>query len=196
MLACRDNQLHHVSRQWYQHLDHGGRQQTGEDGKFPTSPFARNSSLTVWLNVFLPVCVQVRPKVEFCSLLQQAGATKDVFTMKEVHHFHLLLHFLSALMCEGCRQVVLGLLPDLHSQTAMNEWTQNFLYYHCPLLPKTPASYCICTLYDETLPPCGEVCSHTLQILMQCMIKYAFSVQKSAITAAKTLETAVIKSTE
>ncbi|MEQ2214372.1 hypothetical protein XENOCAPTIV_003578, partial [Xenoophorus captivus] len=27
---------------------------------------------------------QVRPKVEFCSLLQHAGATKDVFTMKEV----------------------------------------------------------------------------------------------------------------
>uniref|UniRef100_A0A8C8DXY8 MDM2 proto-oncogene n=1 Tax=Oryzias sinensis TaxID=183150 RepID=A0A8C8DXY8_9TELE len=26
----------------------------------------------------------VRPKVEFCSLLQHAGATKDVFTMKEV----------------------------------------------------------------------------------------------------------------
>ncbi|KAM9845572.1 E3 ubiquitin-protein ligase Mdm2 [Aulostomus maculatus] len=26
----------------------------------------------------------VRPKVEFCSLLQDAGATKDVFTMKEV----------------------------------------------------------------------------------------------------------------
>uniref|UniRef100_A0A3P8T2J7 DM2 domain-containing protein n=1 Tax=Amphiprion percula TaxID=161767 RepID=A0A3P8T2J7_AMPPE len=25
-----------------------------------------------------------RPKVEFCSLLQHAGATKDVFTMKEV----------------------------------------------------------------------------------------------------------------
>uniref|UniRef100_A0A3B5LTL7 Uncharacterized protein n=1 Tax=Xiphophorus couchianus TaxID=32473 RepID=A0A3B5LTL7_9TELE len=32
----------------------------------------------------LPVCVQVRPKVEFGSLLQHAGATKDVFTMKEV----------------------------------------------------------------------------------------------------------------
>uniref|UniRef100_A0A3Q0SPS0 DM2 domain-containing protein n=1 Tax=Amphilophus citrinellus TaxID=61819 RepID=A0A3Q0SPS0_AMPCI len=27
---------------------------------------------------------EVRPKVEFCSLLQHAGATKDVFTMKEV----------------------------------------------------------------------------------------------------------------
>uniref|UniRef100_A0A3B5QEG5 MDM2 proto-oncogene n=1 Tax=Xiphophorus maculatus TaxID=8083 RepID=A0A3B5QEG5_XIPMA len=32
----------------------------------------------------LPVCVQVRPKVEFGSLLQHAGATKDVFTIKEV----------------------------------------------------------------------------------------------------------------
>uniref|UniRef100_A0A3B5PU51 MDM2 proto-oncogene n=1 Tax=Xiphophorus maculatus TaxID=8083 RepID=A0A3B5PU51_XIPMA len=31
----------------------------------------------------LPVCVQVRPKVEFGSLLQHAGATKDVFTIKE-----------------------------------------------------------------------------------------------------------------
>lgn len=30
------------------------------------------------------VRVQVRPKVEFHSLLQHAGATKDVFTMKEV----------------------------------------------------------------------------------------------------------------
>lgn len=30
------------------------------------------------------VRVQVRPKVEFHSLLQDAGATKDVFTMKEV----------------------------------------------------------------------------------------------------------------
>uniref|UniRef100_A0A3P9KAB9 MDM2 proto-oncogene n=1 Tax=Oryzias latipes TaxID=8090 RepID=A0A3P9KAB9_ORYLA len=30
------------------------------------------------------LCAQVRPKVEFCSLLQHAGATKDVFTMKEV----------------------------------------------------------------------------------------------------------------
>uniref|UniRef100_A0A3Q3W9G5 DM2 domain-containing protein n=1 Tax=Mola mola TaxID=94237 RepID=A0A3Q3W9G5_MOLML len=30
------------------------------------------------------LCTQVRPKVEFHSLLQHAGATKDVFTMKEV----------------------------------------------------------------------------------------------------------------
>lgn len=30
------------------------------------------------------VRVQVRPKVEFHSLLQHAGATKDVLTMKEV----------------------------------------------------------------------------------------------------------------
>lgn len=29
-------------------------------------------------------CAQVRPKVELHSLLQHAGATKDVFTMKEV----------------------------------------------------------------------------------------------------------------
>uniref|UniRef100_A0A3B5RBL7 MDM2 proto-oncogene n=1 Tax=Xiphophorus maculatus TaxID=8083 RepID=A0A3B5RBL7_XIPMA len=36
----------------------------------------------------LPVCVQVRPKVEFGSLLQHAGATKDVFTIKESSDSH------------------------------------------------------------------------------------------------------------
>lgn len=37
----------------------------------------------VWLSISC-LWVQVRPKVEFHSLLQRAGATKDVFTMKEV----------------------------------------------------------------------------------------------------------------
>ncbi|XP_021180086.2 E3 ubiquitin-protein ligase Mdm2 isoform X1 [Fundulus heteroclitus] len=40
------------------------------DGAFATDPTNENKL--------------VRPKVEFCSLLQHAGATKDVFTMKEV----------------------------------------------------------------------------------------------------------------
>ncbi len=37
-------------------------------------------------NIFLFVFAQVRPKVEFHTLLQHAGATKDVLTMKEVQH--------------------------------------------------------------------------------------------------------------
>ena len=40
-----------------------------------------------WMFLFL--CVKVRPKVEFHTLLQDAGATKDVFTMKEVQRCFL-----------------------------------------------------------------------------------------------------------
>lgn len=48
-----------------------------------TDLFTGSEPFPGWLNTSC-LCVQVRPKVEFQSLLQHAGATKDVLTMKEV----------------------------------------------------------------------------------------------------------------
>lgn len=49
----------------------------------PTSCLTVDSIIVSWLTVSC-LDLQVRPKVEFHSLLQHAGATKEVFTMKEV----------------------------------------------------------------------------------------------------------------
>lgn len=59
---------------------------TSDDNKLVSDEFRPPVwTVTGWFPVWPSVSrLQVRPKVEFHSLLQHAGATKEVFTMKEV----------------------------------------------------------------------------------------------------------------
>lgn len=68
---------------------------SGSNGDVPLDSYPLAVTLTASC-----VRVQVRPKVEFHSLLQHAGATKDVLTMKEVGSVNLHTYMLCNLQQE------------------------------------------------------------------------------------------------
>lgn len=102
----------------------------------PTSCLTVDSIIVSWLTVSC-LDLQVRPKVEFHSLLQHAGATKEVFTMKEVRRgpapFNVCSSFnLPSCNCESlpAGDVLPG--PVHHPEAAV--WSEAAA--HRPLLPR------------------------------------------------------------